>query len=96
MEAVYEDCSIAYGCFGAPARCEESRQCDVLFTYVSDGAELKMGLLAADKGGTYAAVGFSQDDSMVKKRREQYIHYTYIVSAQVNDQCDPRIVASKL
>ncbi|XP_043244748.1 putative ferric-chelate reductase 1 homolog [Amphibalanus amphitrite] len=64
-EEVYAGCSAAeYGCFGAPAGCEATKQCDVLFTYVTDGAEFKMRLMAAGQDDTYAAVGFSTDNKM--------------------------------
>ena len=67
---MYSGCFTEYGCFGSPPDCEAAKRCDVLFTYVTDDSVIRMGLMGKQEGN-YAAVGFSEDSSMVSKTRTQ-------------------------
>ena len=61
---VYKGCSSSKSCFGLPAGCEQDATCDVLATWLQEGASTQVELYSQDGNGKYAALALSDDPRM--------------------------------
>eukprot|EP00095_Tigriopus_kingsejongensis_P001362 maker-scaffold523_size146679-snap-gene-0.15 protein:Tk01362 transcript:maker-scaffold523_size146679-snap-gene-0.15-mRNA-1 annotation:"ferric-chelate reductase 1 homolog" len=66
LPAAYEGCGQEKGCFGMPAGCEASGDCQIMATYQKEsGDTFKLGLHGLRLGSaSYMALGISVDDKM--------------------------------
>ena len=61
---VFQGCSTSKSCFGLPSGCEQAATCEVIATWVQEGASTQVELYSQDGNGKYAALALSEDPRM--------------------------------